>query len=236
MRIGIQQTEVFGRPLLPVQSAESLVSLSFDHWPPVRSPNGEAINIHVLDEFLNLTSLEIHPISRVVSDWIHGANLRLVSFRTSILEGILLTSAQIEQTLTASCLQSVENFFLRSQRPDIDLEPIVEAITTHLSIRSLSLEMRLDLRWCHQFARLINLKKLTWKAKRHEFASADIGPRVSMHFGFTELETKARVAFAASFKEFVQKPGVWVTVVRDLDWEMEEQRRIYEEFPPMTIR
>ena len=202
--------------LFPLNSAKSLTTLVIQAQ---RRGSLDARDINRLDAFVNLTSLHIYPLYPDICDFIVRSRLKLSTFRT-IVDITEVTTETMAGVLSSHSLQTVQNLYLRIEadfEEDLDyLQPIINIVTTKLlSIQKLEFETGLDLHWCQQFSRLLNLESLIWKIRFVDKAFRYID---NPDEDWLREETCAEMAFSAAFARFPEKPQIQIEPVYSEDW------------------
>lgn len=196
--------------LFPLNSAKSLTALVIK----TRCGSVHAHDINRLDAFVNLTSLHIEPLYPNICDFIVRSRLKLSTFKTKV-DITEVTMERVAGVLSSHSLQTVQNLSLNIEadyEEDLDyLQPIIDIVTTKLlSIQECEFETGLDLHWCQQFSRLLNLKRLIWKIRFVDKAFRYID---NPDEDWLREETCAEMAFSAAFARFPEKPQIQIEPV-----------------------
>lgn len=164
--------------LLPVESTSTLTHLDIRFWPPGRNYVATS-----LDDFVNLATLRINPLSDDICQFLLRYSGHLRTFSTSSYRSSAVSLGEIGGTFSrAQCLQTVKKFTFKFDMETGDgniylieddnvlarFNPVIEAISKLSSIQILHLGMPLDGRWYRHFHRLTNLKELKWLSNEDE--------------------------------------------------------------------
>ena len=207
--------------LLPVESTATLTHLDIGFWPP--GPNYVATS---LDGFVNLTTLNIKPLTIDICQFLLRFKGHLQTFSTKSSRSSPLSLIEIGQTFRkAQCLQTVQNFTFKFNMEtddgsiylleENDLErfnSIIEAITNIPSIQILHLFMPIDGRWYRHFHHLTNLKHLKWVANEEEllnFSTQSLClPIEARDYSSLRKEHLAIKIFSEAFAGFPRVPKI----------------------------
>lgn len=177
---------------LPANSASVLTHLeiNFDHEENDTAYTGNAgilgnFNAAPLDEFVNLTSFNINPLSQPILDFLMRKTTPLTDFRATLPRSLIFQQPD-DTILSARCLRSLEHltfslgeppWFNRLPREAVDPGPYLEAIAQMTSLQTLHLGIGFHENKLHYLTSLVNLRKLTYTAYMEECGEkyADVG-------------------------------------------------------------
>jgi len=134
-----------------------------------------------LDQFINLTSFSISPLSNPVLEYLMRSSAHLTEFCTSV-NRYPTPDFPVPSVFSANCLQTLEHltFVLGEPHPlytlsadGIDPTPYIRAITEITSLQTLDLSIPFREDEIHNFAKLINIQKLTFVAYIEECVFRD---------------------------------------------------------------
>jgi hypothetical protein len=167
------------------------------------------------DEFVNLNTLYVHPLSDNMCDVLLRSKIRLREFRTTVMSIYgHIHIAKVVRMLSASSLRFLKKLIIAFEHDDTwtgdsgfcpFYEQITKAITRdHYELESLVLGLGINSDWLPNFSRLAMLRELTWYVPS----------------GYCRIETRA-ITFMADrisckfdrvFDGFVRKPlvAMWV--------------------------
>jgi hypothetical protein len=173
---------------LPLQSANVLTHLeiNFEHkeYNEIYFLNfgrGGLTDSAALDQFINLTSFSISPLSQAVLEYLIRSSSHLTEFRTSV-NRFPTPDFPVPSMFSANCLQTLERltFVLGEPHPlyklsadAFDPTPYIRAITDITSLQTLDLSIPFREDEIHNFAKLINMKRLAFVAYIEECVFRD---------------------------------------------------------------
>ena len=173
---------------LPLQSANVLTHLeiNFEHKEYselyfLNFGSGGLTDAAALDQFINLTSFSISPLSKPVLEYLMRSSAHLTEFCTSV-NRFPTPDFPVPSMFSANCLQTLEHltFVLGEPHPlyklsadAIDPTPYIRAITDLTSLQTLDLSIPFREDEIHNFAKLINFKRLTFVAYIEECVFRD---------------------------------------------------------------
>jgi hypothetical protein len=162
---------------LPLQSANVLTHLeiNFNHKEYndlffLNFGNGGLTDAAALDQFINLTSFSISPLSQSVLEYLLRSSVHLTEFSTTV-NRFPTPDFPVPSMFSANCLQTLEHlgFVLGEPHPlynlsadAIDSTPYIRAIADLTTLQTLDLSIPFREDEIHNFAKLINFKKLTF--------------------------------------------------------------------------
>jgi hypothetical protein len=158
-----------------------------------------------------------------VCDDLAGCNLRLVEFRAvTTFEFDFVNDDSIARLFSSPTCKDLRQLSLVLSDPDAELgATIVETITTELTdLDELILGLGVDNKWYWKFARLHNLKSLTWYTPVYDW-NDDVGVVHGRkpHITFREAARITEKRFQDVFKGFSTRPLVNVWVLREDEYE-----------------
>jgi hypothetical protein len=178
-----------------------------------------------LDVFVNLTSLDIDPLSHRVCDFIARSSPSLITFKARVNRAPQVSTAKLIDTLSSNSLSTVETMALHLEKYHLEdgglvaLQPGIHVITTRMQdLQHLDLNMGLDLRWCPQFAQLSNLKELVWTVTYAMDAFRSASDQDPPGDEWLAPDDEAEKAFSEAFAGFVETPLVRITLDQEGYW------------------
>ena len=245
--------------IMPLNSAMTLTHLQLDFFPNPTDPYGATS----LDVFVNLTVLNIDPLSSDICDAIIRADFRLTLFRAVVDEDLPLDSNMIVTMVSARSLTTVKKFIFKFDKylsyNLTHFKSFVEAFTTNMvSIELLDLNMGLDLSWCPIFARLVKLREFYYKVDMEKYEDSDFDDGVFADYfpnansnvqhnnsiqisyycrrGIQPPDITADKAFILAFQHFINVPSILIEIRRLDDYYSEDEESYYrEEFQDDTV-
>ena len=213
---------------MPLDSANTMTCLLIDFFPHPNDPYGATS----LDVFVNLTILNIQPLSPDICDSIIRAEFRLTIFRAAVTKEVQFGSERIVAMVSARSLTTVKKFTFKFDRDSsyhlVDFRFFIEALTNNIaSLELLDLNMGLDLSWCPLFAQLGKLREFYYKVDMEKYDDsgvddgtvADVQPNSSIRiryynpYGMRIPALKVDKAFIKAFWHFVHLPCILIEIM-----------------------
>ena len=168
--------------VLPLSSAATLTRLSLlCRW----EFNAENMCLAALDNFVNLQSLSLSPLSYKMAKWIRRANINLSDFRIILWDlgrssediggfpdaNLELMISEFDQLMAAKCLRNLKEFRFALAGDSYDcmdlclqrVHSVVKAVVKHQPLlENLVLTANSDDNSFSLLPQLVNLKALTW--------------------------------------------------------------------------
>jgi len=210
---------------LPLQSASKLTDLTLTcNYYGSTSVAKEFFGIPSIQQFTNLTSLHVEPLSISLCKYLLQSSCHLSTFSTAIAAHSLPEDL-IKHIFKAPCLRTITQLKLSTVD---DCEPyfdsseedywriVFDSFTSSLpSVQEIQLDVPLIVGCCQFFSRMRNLKLLEWDGS--PYSSHQYFPKQAENPKQNVVE-----ALNKAFEEFVEKPQIEVLggpEARDVDIE-----------------
>jgi hypothetical protein len=196
--------------LFPLSSANSLTTWAIFVGTTLERYEGAVVYPNeILNTFVNLSSLQVDPLSRRACNFLAFSKNHIKTFKARVGFPEEIPWNDVPLLLSVPCLRTVEHLNFGLVMYDFELsevDPIIRTITTNFkSVERTELKMGLDLKWCPWFASLRNLKELVWKIPYVRCRWLISGCSCD---DWELTEEKATKGFLAAFQAFTPRPRV----------------------------